>query len=66
MVCLTVFAIRQLRINRPLLELRIFAVRDFTVAVLLSMFLYAVLIAGLWDPRTRRRAAHETMLKVSG
>ncbi|PST46015.1 MFS transporter [Bifidobacterium callitrichos] len=44
--CLALFAVRQLRIDHPLLELRIFAVRDFTVAVLLSMFLYAVLIAG--------------------
>ncbi|MBT1176030.1 DHA2 family efflux MFS transporter permease subunit [Bifidobacterium callimiconis] len=45
-VCLAVFAVRQFHIDRPFLELRIFATRDFTVAVLLSMFLYAVLIAG--------------------
>lgn len=45
-ICLAVFVVRQLRIDHPLLQLRIFATRDFTVAVLLSMFLYAVLIAG--------------------
>nr|WP_225433065.1 MFS transporter [Bifidobacterium sp. SMB2] len=45
-VCLAVFAVLQFHIKHPLLQLRIFAVRDFTVAVALSMFLYAVLIAG--------------------
>ncbi|MBW3091047.1 DHA2 family efflux MFS transporter permease subunit [Bifidobacterium miconisargentati] len=45
-LCLALFAVRQLRIDHPLLQLRIFATRDFTVAVLLSMVLYAVLIAG--------------------
>ncbi|MBW3088226.1 MFS transporter [Bifidobacterium sp. 82T24] len=46
LACLVVFAIRQFHVGHPLLQLRIFAVRDFTVAVALSMFLYAVLIAG--------------------
>ncbi|MBT1174717.1 MFS transporter [Bifidobacterium sp. LC6] len=45
-ICLAVFVVRQLKIGHPMLQLRIFATRDFAVAVLLSMFLYAILIAG--------------------
>ncbi|KAB8295667.1 DHA2 family efflux MFS transporter permease subunit [Bifidobacterium avesanii] len=45
LICLALFAVRQFRIDKPFLELRIFATRDFTVAVVLSMVLYAVLIA---------------------
>lgn len=45
-VALAVFCLRQLRLETPFLELRILQNRDFRVAVIIGMLLYAVMIAG--------------------
>ncbi len=43
LVALVVFAIRQLKIESPLLNLRVFKTRDFTVAVIICMIFYALM-----------------------
>lgn len=40
---LVIFCIRQLRIESPLLNIRVFKVRDFTVAVVICMIFYALM-----------------------
>ena len=43
LVALVIFAIRQMRIESPLLNLRVFKTRDFTVAVIICMIFYALM-----------------------
>ena len=43
LAALMVFAVRQMRIEYPLLNLRVFKTRDFTVAVIICMIFYALM-----------------------
>ena len=43
LAAMIVFAIRQMRIDSPLLNLRVFKTRDFTVAVIICMIFYALM-----------------------
>lgn len=45
-VMLALFTLRQLRLENPLLELRTFKNREFRLSVIMSMLLYAVMMAG--------------------
>ncbi len=45
-VMLILFALRQLRLDEPLLELRTFKNREFRLSVIISMLLYAVMMGG--------------------
>lgn len=43
LVALVIFSVRQMRIESPLLNLRVFKTRDFTVAVIICMIFYALM-----------------------
>lgn len=43
LAALVIFSIRQMRIESPLLNLRVFQTRDFTVAVIICMIFYALM-----------------------
>lgn len=43
LAALILFAVRQMRIESPLLNLRVFQTRDFTVAVIICMIFYALM-----------------------
>jgi EmrB/QacA subfamily drug resistance transporter len=43
LVALILFAVRQMKIESPLLNLRVFKTRDFTVAVIICMIFYALM-----------------------
>ena len=43
LAAMIIFAIRQMRIESPLLNLRVFKTRDFTVAVIICMIFYALM-----------------------
>lgn len=43
LVVLILFAVRQMKIESPLLNLRVFKTRDFTVAVIICMIFYALM-----------------------
>ena len=42
-IALIIFAVRQMKIESPLLNLRVFKTRDFTVAVIICMIFYALM-----------------------
>lgn len=44
-ILITVFIKRQLKLETPLLEFRVFSYRTFTIGTILSMFVFAVMIA---------------------
>ncbi len=42
-VCLIIFGVRQMKLSTPLLNLRVFSTRDFTVAVIIVSLFYALM-----------------------